>query len=201
MVDVFPRRDLPGKADGWGRVLETRTVSNEESIQALQQGLAGQNRNTASSLAVIAQQIQALSDVVNALPIQFTEIDRITGISATSTGFVTKASVSIIVPSGKTTASILGIGSARITDTVTGGLTSSDARVVIEGENGGSFPAAKDSAVAQVINVLNAQHARTFTVVPGDLVTVSIQVAALNASAFPTSPANFAQISAIATFT
>lgn len=58
MVDVFPRRNLPGKADVWGREVETRTSSNELSIEALQQALSGQNRNTASSLSVLARQLQ-----------------------------------------------------------------------------------------------------------------------------------------------
>lgn len=201
MVDVFPRRNLPPLAEQWGRDVESRVVSLERGTETNAQGLAGQNRNTASSLSVIAQQIQALTDVVNAIPIQITSIDRTTNISATSGSFVTKASVTVTVPDGKTTASVLGIGAARITDTVTGGLTSSDARVVISGDAGGSFPAAKDAAVAQVINVLNAQHARTFSVTPGSTFTVDIQVSALNPSAFPANAANFAQISAIATFT
>jgi hypothetical protein len=201
MADVFPRRNLPPLAEQWGREVENRVVSSEGAIESLQQGLSGQNRNTASSLAVIAQQIQGLADVVAAIPIQMTELDRVSGISATSSSFETKASVTVTVPDGKTTASVLGIGAARITDTVTGGLTSSDARVVISGGAGGSFPAAKDAAVSQVINVLNAQHARTFSVTPGDTFTVAIQVSALNSSAFPANAANFAQISAIANFT
>lgn len=201
MADVFPRRNLPPLAEQWGREVESRVVSAESNIESLQQGLSGQNRNTASSLSVIAQQIQALTNVVNAIPIQITSIDRATNISATSSSFVTKASVTMTVPEGKTTASVLGVGAVRITDTATGGLTSSDARVVISGEDGGSFPAAKDAAVSQVINVLNAQHARTFSVTPGDTFTVAIQVSALNSSAFPANAANFAQIAAIATFT
>lgn len=145
--------------------------------------------------------VRRLAETVDALPIQATSIDRQTGISATSTGFVTKASVTVTVPEGKTVAAVLGIGAARITDTTSGGLTSSNARVVIAGNSGGSFPAAKDAAVSQVINVLNATHALTFDVIPESTFTVAVQVSALNASAFPASGANFAQIAAIATFT
>lgn len=60
--DVFPRRNLPGGAEEWGRTLETRTVSAEAQLTALSQELQGQNRNTASSLSVIAQQLQAIQD-------------------------------------------------------------------------------------------------------------------------------------------
>lgn len=62
MVDVFPRRNLPPLAEQWGREVENRVVSSEGAIESLQQGLSGQNRNTASSLAVIAQQIQSIQD-------------------------------------------------------------------------------------------------------------------------------------------
>lgn len=155
----------------------------------------------AQAVKQLREQVEALAAVQAALPIQQMGIDRTSPISATSSSFVTKASVTVVVPEGKTTASVMGIGAARITDTVTGGLTSSDARVVIDGAAGGSFPAAKDAAVTQVINVLNATHARVFTVTPGSTFTVSIQVSALNPSAFPSSPANFAQIAVVASFT
>lgn len=62
MVDIFPRRNLPPLAEQWGREVENRIVSSETGIETLQQGLSGQNRNTASSLAVIAQQIQSIQD-------------------------------------------------------------------------------------------------------------------------------------------
>lgn len=58
MVDIFPRRNLPPLAEPWGREVEKRSNDHELQIESLGQGLSGQNRNTASSLAVIAQQIE-----------------------------------------------------------------------------------------------------------------------------------------------
>lgn len=60
MVDVFPRRNLPGEAEQWGRAVEDRVTTLELATGSNAQGLAGQNRNTASSLSVIAQQLDAI---------------------------------------------------------------------------------------------------------------------------------------------
>lgn len=58
MVDVFPRRNLNPDAEQWGRALETKTVSNEQAVEILGQQLQSQNRNIASSLSVMAGQIE-----------------------------------------------------------------------------------------------------------------------------------------------
>ena len=60
--DVFPRRNLPGQAEEWGRTLETRAVNAESQLSILSQELQGQNRNTASSLSVLSGQIQAIQE-------------------------------------------------------------------------------------------------------------------------------------------
>lgn len=62
MADVYPRRDLPGTADVWGRKVEEKQISLEVSTEINSQAIQAQNRNTASSLAVIGSQIQALTD-------------------------------------------------------------------------------------------------------------------------------------------
>lgn len=228
--DVFPSKHaLPGDSVNWGREVENRIVGNEITLESLSQSVAGLNRSTASSLSDLATQLTSLAaaqstlatqqaelttqqtalataqaDITatqNSIPVTTMQSNRATNISATSSTQTTKATVTFTVPAGKTKASVLGIGAVRITDTVTNGLTSSNARVVISGNAGGEFPAAKDAAVSQVINVLYATHAREFTVTPGSTFTVQVQVAALNPSAFPANAANFAQIAAIATFT
>lgn len=196
-----PEPVLTPQDAAWGRWVSNSIESLEKLVASSGSAQTATNKGLAASLDAQARQIASISALQAAMPIQATSIDRTSPISATSSSFVDKASVSIDIPEGKTTASVLAIGAARITDTVTGGLTSSDCRVVIAGDAGGSFPAAKDAAVSQVINVLNATHARTFPVTPGEAFTVTMQVSALNASAFPSSPANFAQIAVVASFT
>lgn len=58
MADVFPRRNLPAPAEPWGREHDNRVLNLERGVEALNQGLSGQNRSTASSLAVLAEQLR-----------------------------------------------------------------------------------------------------------------------------------------------
>lgn len=58
--DVFPRRNLPDGAEPWGRAHDDRVLGLERDVQSLGQSLSGQNRNTASSLASLADQIRTL---------------------------------------------------------------------------------------------------------------------------------------------
>lgn len=58
--DVFPRRNLPDGAEQWGRAHDDRVLGLERDVQSLGQSLSGQNRNTASSLASLADQIRTL---------------------------------------------------------------------------------------------------------------------------------------------
>lgn len=60
MTDVYPRRDLPGTADVWGREVETRQDSLKTTVEIVSQGVQSLNRNTASSLEVLASQIKAV---------------------------------------------------------------------------------------------------------------------------------------------
>lgn len=70
MVDVFPRRNLPGDAEQWGRDVEGRVVDLSTGQEILGQQLQSQNRNTASNLAVMAAQIQTLGEQQEALEAQ-----------------------------------------------------------------------------------------------------------------------------------
>lgn len=116
MVDVFPRRDLPGKADVWGREVETRTTSNEESIASLRQGLAGQNRNTASSLSVIARQIEDLLATQATIPITSSRSDFSTdfAVSALDPDYETVVRIDVPTPLGRNNLNIFCIANARI---------------------------------------------------------------------------------------
>ena len=62
MSDVFPKSNLPDDAIPWGRAHDTRVIDLETRLEIANQSIQGQNRNTASSLAVIAGQLQRISD-------------------------------------------------------------------------------------------------------------------------------------------
>lgn len=59
--DVFPRRNLPGEAEEWGRTLEGRIQSSELDVEVLAQSLKGLNRSSASSIEDIARQVQDIA--------------------------------------------------------------------------------------------------------------------------------------------
>lgn len=60
MTDVFPRRNLPGEAEQWGRAHDDRVIALETRLEALSATSSGQNRNTASSLSVLGGQFRDL---------------------------------------------------------------------------------------------------------------------------------------------
>jgi len=62
MADVFPRRNLPGDAEQWGREVEKRVAAVDSTLESVQQSVQGQNRNIASSLSVLAEQIAAIRE-------------------------------------------------------------------------------------------------------------------------------------------
>lgn len=100
MVDVFPRRNLPPLAEQWGREVENRVVSTESAIEALQQGLSGQNRNAASSLSVIAQQLDAIQQTQAELANQQDQILATTNFLLTQTVSDSKTTLSQEITSG-----------------------------------------------------------------------------------------------------
>lgn len=61
MTDVFPRRNLPEDAEQWGRAHDERVMSLESQIQVLSQSLSGQNRNSASSIQTLSNQVKDLA--------------------------------------------------------------------------------------------------------------------------------------------
>lgn len=67
MPDVFPRRNLNPDAEQWGREVENRATNAETALEIIKQDVQSQNRNTASSLSVLAGQIKAVQDAQAAI--------------------------------------------------------------------------------------------------------------------------------------
>jgi len=128
-------------------------------------------------------------------------MSRYTGFGLTAGGWLSYAAKTITVPAGKTVAQVTALGHASALDTVSGGVTTTEARIIINGDVSGVFPAAKDAGASVVNNVLSATHVAEFAVTPGQQFIVSLQLHPLNPSAFPPQPANFAQVVADALFT
>jgi hypothetical protein len=65
--DVYPRRNLPGSAEEWGRTVESEVKDAQRSIIQISQDVQGQNRSTAASLEAIARQLDAIAAAQEAL--------------------------------------------------------------------------------------------------------------------------------------
>lgn len=94
MPDVFPRRNLPGDAEQWGRAHDDRVLSLEASLEGVSQSLQAQNRNTASSLSVIADQVQKIADQQTLLIAQQTELANQQASILATTNFLATQTVS-----------------------------------------------------------------------------------------------------------
>lgn len=60
MNDVFPRRNLPDDAEPWGREHDRRVYALESGVSSLEAALQGQNRNNASSIQTLGEQVNDL---------------------------------------------------------------------------------------------------------------------------------------------
>lgn len=67
MGDAFPRRDLGGSAENWGRHLEQRIVVLESFIRRLSDGAANTSRQIEGNTANVSTQLTTLSEAVNQL--------------------------------------------------------------------------------------------------------------------------------------
>ena len=128
--------------------------------------------------------VAKLQATIAAIPVTLATAVRASGFGLAA-GWNTYATTTLVVPDGKTSAAILGIGAAMALDKTSGG-----------------FPAAKDAGASVVANVMNAQHARTLTgLVSGATITVAFQISPLNPAAFTADAQNFASITALGSFT
>lgn len=54
--DVFPRRQLPGPAEQWGRDVETRIVDAEKALEAIRTNMGSQNKAISGTQFDVAKQ-------------------------------------------------------------------------------------------------------------------------------------------------
>ena len=63
--DVFPRRNLPGDAENWGRAVEARILDLENMLDNLEQNTLATNRALAGALGTMGRQVTELEDMQN----------------------------------------------------------------------------------------------------------------------------------------
>lgn len=202
MVDIWPRRDLPGRADEWGRTAETRIDSNQATIEALQTAVQSQNRNSASSLAV-------LGDAIKSIPITTSTSDFVTdfALPIATPDWNKTAEVFVSNPSGRNQLSLFCVGNVRIFETVdpSSGYIRSIIRVYSQDTGslmywGGSSPAVKSAwGPGTTVHAASPLFARRFTSPPGG-VRVTIELQSIPPANFPAHPDNLAELAVQTSF-
>lgn len=104
MTDIFPPWNAPDLMVPWSRAVQDRIIAAEEQISVLQQSVSGQNRNSASSLGSLADQIRNISAVQAEIQAQQTRLAATSEFLRTQTSSVTRStSASFTGASGGTT--------------------------------------------------------------------------------------------------
>lgn len=112
--DVFPRRNLPGDAEPWGRAIEGRVVGTEKALESANQFLAADNRAFASQAALLSAQINRIAES-SIYVVTTRTVTNTTGLNYTS-------SWSIPAPSWATSALIRAVSITANSNTNTGGI-------------------------------------------------------------------------------
>ncbi|MFZ4894630.1 hypothetical protein ACL9RL_09285 [Plantibacter sp. Mn2098] len=135
------------------------------------------------------------------LPIPGVGTATTTNIGLLSSSWITYATVTIPVPLGKGTATIMAFANGAFLDMTSGGVTALSARIVIGDTNiSPAAPGAKDAGASRVNNIVQLGYSAVLTGID-TTVKAELQVNPLNASAFPAQAQNFASITINAAFT
>ena len=116
--DAFPRRDLGGSAENWGRHLEQRIVTLESLFGQLDSMQGNLNRQSTGAASNISSQIGSLerlltnqTDIINAIPIPVVQANSRSGYTIPN-GATTQLTLSTEWPDGKSSCSVFAVGQA-----------------------------------------------------------------------------------------
>jgi hypothetical protein len=200
-TDVFPRRNLPGEAEEWGRKVEDRVRGVEFAASSGKQDTQSLNRTTASSLQELTRQLQSLEDLYNFIPKPQQSSEEEVGF-ALAAGTNTVVTASLTVPKGASLVNLVAIGSGHLITTTTGGLVTTQSRLELVGHSAspwimnGWYTGSGDFRT-----VMAPSYSWTATVTPETLITVNLQVYPDNAGMYGFHASNYAVLSLLGTFT
>lgn len=207
--DVFPRRNLPGDSEKWGREVEDRIQDLEYAILGQKTNLNSENRASASTFQELSRQLVALRDNQNALDAAIRAVPKPVQASAATANFSlgggwnTVASTSVTVPPGASRAELFVIGSGQVVSNTTTSNVETSYRVNVPGV--GASPAAPGpwtQGYGDFRTVLTPSYGwSNLSVTPGSVITAEFQVQPEDASSYPPNPNSYAFITLLATFT
>ena len=118
MGDAFPRRDLSGSSENWGRHLEQRVVNLESLFGQLDNMQGNLNRQSTGISSNISSQINALEQllanqtaIINAFPIPAVQADSLSGYTIPN-GSTNQLTLRTEWPNGKSACSVFAVGQA-----------------------------------------------------------------------------------------
>ena len=148
----------------------------------------------------LQQQIDDLVELVTRLPhvVSTSDVQSGFGLSDVGSGeWKTVAQVVLDPPEDKNRVVVQATGQGAVLDTLSGGLTTAECRIVINSVLSAVIPASKDAGASAVNNVLTVSSVLEVTPLPGT-VTVQFQMSPLNPAAFTSEPSNIANLSVYA---
>ena len=200
MADVFPRRNLPSEAEEWGRKVEDR-IYQAENLQAMSgQSLSGLNRSSSGTLGSLAEQVQQVQRLYNAIPIPKQATTSVTGFGVPSTGaWNTIASVSI-TPDASGTLAFAVVGSGQLVSSNSGNLMCSFRILLSTGSSSPAVPGlyAFSGGVGGNNFLVNWAWAISVTTTP---VTISIQANPAAGETWGSGTGSYVALSAFGTLT
>lgn len=212
--DVFPRRNLPGGAEEWGREVENRIRDVEYAAFGQKQGLNGQNRTSAANAQELSRQLiqlrdfaEDLEDLYEELADLYDAIPKVDQVTAVQTGFGLNAgwnvilTASVTVPPGVSEMSLLVNGSGLLVSTSTTSVITSRSRLNVSGEYSPAAPNAWYPGQGAFGSIMVPSWSRTLAVTPGSTVSVDFEAEADDHTSYGYNTASYAVLSVIATFT
>lgn len=206
MTDVFPRRNLPDEAEEWGREVERRVYQGENATNSSDQSISGLNRNTASTLETLADQVTELDTQVtrvqqlyDALPIAFQRTSTFQNFGLSSSSWNSIGSITFTPP---------GSGTFVVSVTASGQLVSGSTSTNMECDfrlnNGSSqspvIPGLYASPNGTWVNNFVVNWGWTVTTAPDTPLTVTLQADPVTAASWGSGTGSYAVLSGFATF-
>lgn len=207
-ADVYPRRNLPGDADAWGRVIEDEVRDLKRAFLGQKSNVQSDNRATASTFQELARQVVKIEDALEAVqaglraipkPAQAIDASANFGLTA---GWNTVVTTSLTVPEGANFVSLAAYGSGQVVSETTTSNVETQYRVVVPGV--GEQPAAPGPwavGYGDFRTILLPSYAWDTAVTSGQVLTAQFQVQPEDQSAYPPNAKSYAVITLRATFT
>lgn len=208
MTDIFPRADLPGPAQPWVREVEKRIYQGENGVSSSDQSILGLNRNTASTLETLADQVRELDtqvtrvqELYDALPTANQRTETFLNFGLSSSSWNNIGSITFVPPKrGIFTVSAIASGQ------LVSGSTSTNMECEFRLSRGGGdtspvIPGLYATPDGTWVNNFVLNWGWTVEVAPETPLVITLQADPVDPASWGTGTGSYAVLSGFATFT